>query len=107
VHFRVRRDSAEHWIEVNDSGGWMHPAHTHFEEFQMISRNGRLIVAGDVEFSRLDMNRLQHDETNLLFFRFRDWEGRYPFHCHNTLHEDHAMMLRFDVDATGDDRRTP
>ena len=27
---------------------------------------------------------------------------RYAMHCHNVIHEDHAMMLRFDV---GDDRR--
>ena len=22
-------------------------------------------------------------------------------HCHNTIHEDHAMMLRFDIDDVG------
>ncbi|MFP5299184.1 MAG: multicopper oxidase domain-containing protein, partial [Actinomycetota bacterium] len=35
-------------------------------------------------------------------WRFRDFSGRYPMHCHNLLHEDHAMMLRFDIDDTGD-----
>jgi FtsP/CotA-like multicopper oxidase with cupredoxin domain len=29
--------------------------------------------------------------------RFRDFYGKYPIHCHNVLHEDHEMMLRFDV----------
>jgi hypothetical protein len=28
-------------------------------------------------------------------------------HCHNTLHEDHAMMLRFDIDQSGDTKTTP
>jgi FtsP/CotA-like multicopper oxidase with cupredoxin domain len=23
--------------------------------------------------------------------------GDYPIHCHNTVHEDHAMMLLFQV----------
>jgi len=23
--------------------------------------------------------------------------GRYPMHCHNVVHEDHAMMLRGDI----------
>jgi hypothetical protein len=23
-------------------------------------------------------------------------------HCHNVVHEDHAMMLRFDIDDVGD-----
>jgi FtsP/CotA-like multicopper oxidase with cupredoxin domain len=31
--------------------------------------------------------------------RFRDFTGKYPLHCHNLVHEDHAMMLRFDVTA--------
>jgi FtsP/CotA-like multicopper oxidase with cupredoxin domain len=29
--------------------------------------------------------------------RFRDMKGRYVMHCHNVLHEDHAMMIRFDL----------
>jgi len=41
--------------------------------------------------------RLQHNETATLFFRFRDFTGRYPMHCHNVVHEDHAMMLRWDI----------
>ncbi|MGH8849156.1 MAG: multicopper oxidase domain-containing protein [Polaromonas sp.] len=28
-------------------------------------------------------------------------------HCHNTLHEDNAMMLRFDIDQTGDTNPKP
>jgi len=32
-----------------------------------------------------------------LFLQFRDWLGDYPLHCHNTVHEDHAMMLRWQV----------
>jgi hypothetical protein len=24
----------------------------------------------------------------------------YVMHCHNTVHEDHAMMMRFDIDAS-------
>ena len=33
--------------------------------------------------------------------------GRYPLHCHNVLHEDHAMMLRFDIEPVGDTNPTP
>jgi FtsP/CotA-like multicopper oxidase with cupredoxin domain len=107
VNFRVRRDAAEHWVVRNNSGGWMHPTHEHMEEFQFVLRNGRPVGPGDVNFARKDVLLLGHDETHVLFLRFRDWEGRYPFHCHNTLHEDHAMMMRFDVDATGDNRQVP
>jgi FtsP/CotA-like multicopper oxidase with cupredoxin domain len=29
--------------------------------------------------------------------QFRDWYGDYPMHCHNVVHEDHAMMIRFKI----------
>jgi FtsP/CotA-like multicopper oxidase with cupredoxin domain len=106
VHFRVRKNSNEQWNIQNSSGGWMHPIHVHFEEFRMITRNGVSINSG-VEFSRKDVIRLQHNELNTVAFRFRDFEGRYPIHCHNVVHEDHAMMMRWDIDATGDSKTTP
>jgi FtsP/CotA-like multicopper oxidase with cupredoxin domain len=106
VHFRVRKNSAEQWNLANNSGGWMHPIHIHFEEFRLISRNGVAVNSG-FEFSRKDVLRVQHGELNSVFFRFRDFEGRYPLHCHNLLHEDHAMMMRWDIDATGDTVRVP
>jgi FtsP/CotA-like multicopper oxidase with cupredoxin domain len=24
-------------------------------------------------------------------------KGRYVMHCHNVVHEDHAMMIRWDI----------
>jgi FtsP/CotA-like multicopper oxidase with cupredoxin domain len=107
VHFRVRKNTAEEWTIWNTSGGWMHPIHIHFEEFRMLSRNGVAIGPGNVEYSRKDVMRLQHGESNVAFWRFRDFTGRYVIHCHNTLHEDHAMMMRFDIDATGDTLQIP
>jgi hypothetical protein len=29
--------------------------------------------------------------------RFRDFQGRYVMHCHNVVHEDHAMMVNFTI----------
>jgi FtsP/CotA-like multicopper oxidase with cupredoxin domain len=107
VHFRVKKNTSEQWTVFNTSGGWMHPIHIHFEEFRMLRRNGVAIGPGNVEYSRKDVLRLQHGESNTLFMRFRDFQGRYVVHCHNTLHEDHAMMMRFDIDATGDTNREP
>ncbi len=28
-------------------------------------------------------------------------------HCHNVVHEDHAMMLRWDIDDVGDTNSYP
>jgi FtsP/CotA-like multicopper oxidase with cupredoxin domain len=51
----------------------------------------------NVEVSRKDVARLQGDEDVKVFFRFRDFQGDWPMHCHNVVHEDHAMMLLFEV----------
>jgi FtsP/CotA-like multicopper oxidase with cupredoxin domain len=51
----------------------------------------------NVEVSRKDVTTLQFDEDATIFFRFRDFRGDWPMHCHNTVHEDHAMMLLFQV----------
>jgi FtsP/CotA-like multicopper oxidase with cupredoxin domain len=51
----------------------------------------------NVEVSRKDVTRLQGDEDVTVFFRFRDFQGDWPMHCHNVVHEDHAMMLLFQV----------
>jgi len=99
VRFRVKRNTAETW---NLEGGfnWQHPVHIHFEEHQIVSRNRNTPTA--IERGRKDVVRLGENDDVELFFRFRDFVGRYPMHCHNTIHEDHAMMLRFDIDDVGD-----
>jgi hypothetical protein len=33
--------------------------------------------------------------------RFREFAGTYVEHCHNTQHEDHAMLMRWDVEHPG------
>jgi FtsP/CotA-like multicopper oxidase with cupredoxin domain len=100
TRFRVQQNSVERWILTNLSGDWTHPVHIHLEEHQILSRNR----VGPTRFDicRKDVTRLQQDERVELFFRFRDFTGRYPLHCHNTVHEDHAMMLRWEVAPEGD-----
>jgi len=51
------------------------------------------------ERGRKDVIRLNPNEEVKIFMRFRDWTGRYPMHCHNTVHEDHAMMVRWDLEG--------
>jgi hypothetical protein len=29
--------------------------------------------------------------------QFRDWGGMFMEHCHNTMHEDNAMLLRWEI----------
>jgi FtsP/CotA-like multicopper oxidase with cupredoxin domain len=105
--FTVQRNTAERWILRNNSGGWQHPIHIHLEEFRIIRRNDRLIRCGDVEFSRKDVVRLGFNEEVELVMRFRDFRGGYPMHCHNTVHEDHQMMLLWQVQDVGDNDTEP
>jgi FtsP/CotA-like multicopper oxidase with cupredoxin domain len=102
IRFKVAQNSVENWILTNATGDWTHPVHIHLEEHQIISRN-RAAVPLAVEHSRKDVTQLHPEERVKLFFRFRDWLGRYPLHCHNVIHEDHAMMLRWEVVPDGGD----
>lgn len=105
TRFIVTQNTVEHWVMTNLSGDWQHPLHIHLEEHQILSRNGA--PPPKVEVSRKDVMRLHQNERVELFFRFRDWTGRYPVHCHNVVHEDHAMMMRWEIQPEGDKNRNP
>src|SRR5713226_4431992 len=102
IRLHIQPNSVEHWILANATGDWTHPIHIHLEEHQILTRN-RVPPPLAVERSRKDVTQLHPNERVELFFRFRDWTGRYPLHCHNVIHEDHAMMLRWEIDPNGGD----
>jgi len=106
IRLGVKQNSVENWVLLNQSGDWTHPIHIHFEEHQIMSRNA-VEPPLAVEHSRKDVSRLQPNERVQLFFRFRDFHGRYPMHCHNMIHEDHAMMLRWEIEPDGDNKLVP
>ena len=94
VSASVQRDTREVWT-LQGGSGWWHPVHIHFEEHQILSRNG-VPFALPYE-GRKDVVLLRGGETAVIYFHFRDWLGKYPMHCHNVVHEDHAMMIRWDM----------
>ncbi|MNC76165.1 Multicopper oxidase [compost metagenome] len=49
------------------------------------------------EQGRKDVYVIEEFTTLRVFLRFRDFKGKYVMHCHNLIHEDHAMMLRWDI----------
>jgi FtsP/CotA-like multicopper oxidase with cupredoxin domain len=107
-HFRffVQQNSSEQWLLTNLTGDWTHPIHIHLEEHQILTRN-RMPPPLAVERSRKDVTELHPNERVQLFFRFRDWVGKYPIHCHNVVHEDHAMMMIFNIQPQGDTVEVP
>lgn len=93
-----RPGTAEIWHLVNGGGGWDHPIHIHFEEGQTLARNGNAPPPWE-RYGRKDVWRLRPDGTVSVYLQFREFSGTYVEHCHNTVHEDRAMLLRWDVNG--------
>src|SRR6267142_2178044 len=93
--------SREVWTLVNGGGGWDHPIHIHFEEGQILARNGSAANVPAWEKGRKDVYRLRPGGSVTLTMQFRDWGGMYMEHCHNTVHEDNAMLVRWEIDDNG------
>jgi FtsP/CotA-like multicopper oxidase with cupredoxin domain len=94
-------NTREIWHLVNGGGGWDHPIHIHFEEGQILARNGSAANVPLWERGRKDVYRLRPGGSVTITMQFRDFGGMFMEHCHNTVHEDHAMLLRWDVDEYG------
>jgi FtsP/CotA-like multicopper oxidase with cupredoxin domain len=93
----------EVWL-LKGSTRWSHPIHIHFEEGLILRRNGQPPPEWE-KWARKDMYRIgprPDDSTTVeLAIRFREFAGTFMEHCHNTQHEDHAMLLRWDLEYPG------
>jgi hypothetical protein len=106
-------DDAFGTIEVwrlNGSGRWSHPVHIHFEEGVILERDGQSPPEWE-KWARKDVYRIgpEADSSENVEFaiRFREFAGTYMEHCHNTQHEDHAMLLRWDLEHPGQIKLMP
>jgi len=92
--------AAEIWHIVNGGSGWSHPVHVHFEEGQILKRGGKAPPIWE-KWARKDVYRIGPltDATDSveMAIRFREFAGTYMEHCHNTQHEDKAMLMRWDI----------
>jgi FtsP/CotA-like multicopper oxidase with cupredoxin domain len=108
IRFAIKRNTVEKWVFQNNSGGWQHPIHMHFEEFQTLTINGNAPSnSGLITKGRKDVFRLEHNMEAKVYFRFRDFIGKLPLHCHNVVHEDHAMMVLGQINDVGDNKTEP
>lgn len=101
VDAKIEQGSAEIWTWRNDGNAWSHPIHSHFEEFQILEINGKPVPEGSQDRARKDVLVLGPNDEVKLFMRWRDFLGKHVMHCHNVVHEDHAMMLRWDIVPPG------
>jgi FtsP/CotA-like multicopper oxidase with cupredoxin domain len=90
------------WEIRNGGGGWVHPFHLHMEEHRTVMRNGKVVVnqpltATPDNASKEDVVALDPGESAIVYRGFRDFVGPYVAHCHNLVHEDHAMMFAWEI----------
>jgi FtsP/CotA-like multicopper oxidase with cupredoxin domain len=83
----VQLGTTEEWVIRNATANW-HPFHIHINDYQVVAINGSPVPL-----------RYHEDTTAVPPFgeitmrtRFRDFPGRWVYHCHILLHEDHGMM---------------
>src|SRR5499433_2364184 len=86
----------EHWTFVNGGGGWDHPIHLHFEEGITMNRGSAPIPATE-NLVRKDVWRLRDSGQVTFQVQFGEYGGAYVNHCHNTVHEDFALLMRIQL----------
>ena len=86
----------EHWTYINGGGGWDHPIHLHFEEGVTMNRGSGSIPATE-RLVRKDVWHLRASGTVQFQVQFGEYGGSYVNHCHNTVHEDFAMLFRYQL----------
>jgi FtsP/CotA-like multicopper oxidase with cupredoxin domain len=86
----------EHITLVNGGGGWDHPIHLHFEEGVTMSRSTGPLAPTE-RLARKDVWRLGRAASVTFQVRFGEFGGAYVTHCHNTVHEDFAMLMRYQL----------
>lgn len=86
----------EHWTYVNTGGGWDHPIHPHFEEGVTMNRGNQAIPATEL-LKRKDVWRLRPSGQVQFQIQFGEYGGSYVNHCHNTVHEDFALLMRIQL----------
>jgi FtsP/CotA-like multicopper oxidase with cupredoxin domain len=123
---KVKQNTAEIWTLKSTSGGWEHPLHIHFEEGMVISQNGvKRTPTSRQDVYRMGSNTIEvfmrfrdypdasytiappspegetPTTTNLAPMKdankYKINAGRYVMHCHNVVHEDHAMMATWNI----------
>ncbi|MBV8200763.1 MAG: multicopper oxidase domain-containing protein, partial [Acidobacteria bacterium] len=126
----IEQGSAEIWTIRNGGTNWSHPIHSHFTEYMLMEVNGRPVHYEDVQVEirnnksklvplfgqqnaarqpierfmggrRRDIATLLPGDEIKVYMKWDDFLGKYILHCHNVVHEDHAMMIRWDIMEPG------
>jgi spore coat protein A, manganese oxidase len=97
VEANPKLNDVQIWTFTNTSGGWFHPVHVHLVDFKILSRNGQPPMPH--ERGPKDVVYVGEGETVKVIARYGPQIGKYMIHCHNLAHEDHDMMVQFEVEG--------
>jgi len=95
VSATIPQGPAERWTIINGGGSWLHPVHIHYGEHRSLLYNRS--APPPLETCRKDVIRLDPNAEVEIYLRFRDYKGLYVMHCHNVVHEYHAMMVNWKI----------
>jgi FtsP/CotA-like multicopper oxidase with cupredoxin domain len=95
---RPPQGTVQLWELKHSGGPSLHPVHIHLVNMQVISRSGgsRGLLPYEAAGFK-DIVLLEPFETVRVLAMYGPWNGMYMFHCHNLIHEDHAMIDVFNV----------
>jgi len=96
----VQLGTTEEWT-IRNTSDEQHPFHIHQDDFQVMSVNGQPYGAR----SEQDTVVIPIGGEVVIRMAFRDFAGRWVYHCHILAHEDAGMMAI--VGAEGPDGRIP
>jgi FtsP/CotA-like multicopper oxidase with cupredoxin domain len=97
--FNVGIDTEEIWELKHVGGGSAHPFHIHVNPFQVIEidenpNHPYKNIWFDTFFVRKGQSvKIRH--------RFKDYVGKFVFHCHILIHEDNGMMRNINITGCG------
>jgi FtsP/CotA-like multicopper oxidase with cupredoxin domain len=111
---KVKLNTTEVWQFINgDDGSGLgmmqdklpHPAHIHGLQFQIIERDisdmdpdvWKSVKEGFIDEGWQDTFLLMPGMKVKVVMSFRDFTGKYIYHCHNLEHEDMGMMRNYEV----------
>ncbi len=91
--YRMKLGTTEEWLLRNHTPEW-HNFHIHIQPFQVVARNGTP-ETGQPNWQ--DSVTIPPHQSVTIRQRFTDFTGRFVFHCHVLVHEDHGMMAAVEV----------
>ncbi len=112
ISIKPRLWDTEVWTLINRTNA-THPIHIHLVNFQILDRQpfdldyfnktnkikatGLAIPPDPNERGWKDTVRANPGEITRIIMKFEPFSGLYPWHCHILEHEDHEMMLPFEI----------